>query len=242
MRRVWQALTTFLAAIANWRWFRSAVFVVCLIPAASVIYDLCQVLLWNHPDALGVDPTKTLLHETGEDALAFLLVTLSVTPARRIFKINRVQIVRRLLGVTAFFYALGHVSIYLLLNQLCYSVETCDVRGTWNDILKRKFIFAGMTAFSIMAVLAITSTGGWVRRLKKRWATLHRFVYVAGIAGIVHFIWIQKSDIREPLKWALWLTVLFAIRLYFAWQKRQGPLTRRAAQVPRPKPQPSSPA
>ena len=228
MRRAWQLLTALLAAIANWRWFKPAVFVETLIPGAIVLYDLAQVLVWNHPEALGIEPTKTLLHETGEDALGVLLATLAVTPIRRIFKINRVQIVRRMLGVTAFFYALTHVSIYLMLDQLCYSWQTCDFAGTWEDLLKRKFIFVGMVSFTIMLALALTSTAGWVRRLKKRWVTLHRLVYVAGIAGVIHFIWIQKSDISEPLNWAFWLTVLLGIRVYLAWQKRH------AAARPRP--------
>jgi sulfoxide reductase heme-binding subunit YedZ len=229
MRRVWQTLTSVLAAIANWRWFKTAVFLGCLIPGALIVYDLCQVLLWGHPEALGVDPSKTLLHETGEDALGVLFATLAVTPIRRIFKINRVQIVRRLLGVTAFFYALIHVSMYMVFDQLCYSLETCDLHGTWEDILKRKYIFVGMVAFTSMLLLAVTSTAGWVRRLKKKWITLHRLVYVAGIAGVIHFIWIQKSDISEPMNWVYWLTGLLGIRLFFAWQKRAGRAPRAVA-------------
>jgi sulfoxide reductase heme-binding subunit YedZ len=231
LRRAWHTLVVVLTAIANWRWFKPAVLVACLIPGAIVLFDLGQVLLWNHPDALGVDPTKTLLHESGEDALGVLFATLAVTPIRRIFKINRVQIVRRMLGVTAFFYALVHVSIYLTLDQLCYSIATCDFSGTWQDILKRPFIFVGMVAFTIMLALAITSTGGWVRRLRKNWARLHRLVYVAAVAGVVHFIWIQKSDISEPLNWVFWLAILFGIRIYFARDKRRGNL------APRLKPQ-----
>ncbi len=170
-RTWWRRLSALLAAIANWRFFKPAVFLACLIPGVVLAYNLCQILVWNHPEALGVDPKKTLLHETGEDALGFLVASLMVTPVRRIFKINRVQAVRRLLGVTAFFYALGHVSTYLVFDQLCYSFATCDYSSIWTDILKRKFIFAGMTAFTILTMLAITSTSGWVRRLKKRWVT-----------------------------------------------------------------------
>jgi sulfoxide reductase heme-binding subunit YedZ len=152
-----------------------------------------------------------------------------VTPVRRIFKINRVQIVRRMMGVWAFAYALVHVSVYLVFDRNCYSFGACQYADVWADIIKRKFIFAGMTAFTIMLALAITSTSGWVRRLKKRWVTLHRLVYVAGIAAVVHFIWIQKSDISEPLKWACWLTALLGVRLYFSWRKRQGQFRTRAA-------------
>jgi sulfoxide reductase heme-binding subunit YedZ len=229
MTRAWQTLSRGLSAIVGWRFFKPAVFVASLVPGALVAYDLAQVLIWNHPDALGVDPTKTLLHETGQDTLALLLVTLSITPIRRLFKVNRIQTVRRMLGVTSFFYALAHLSTYLVFDQLCYSYATCDVHGTWEDILKRKFIFAGLTSLSIMLALAVTSTSGWVRRLKKWWGTLHRLVYVAAVSAIVHFIWIQKSDIRQPLRWGAWLAVLLAVRVYLTWQKRATSRTARVA-------------
>lgn len=230
MRRAWLALVTVLSAIANWRWFKTAVLTACLVPAALIAYDLCQLFLWDHPDALGADPAKALQHETGRDALYILFATLAVTPVRRIFKINRVQIVRRMLGVTAFFYAVAHVLTYLIFDQLCYSAATCDLAGTWADILKRRFIFAGMVAFVSMLLLAVTSTSGWVRRLKKNWVRLHRLVYVAAVAAVIHFIWIQKSDIREPLNWAYVLLLLFAIRLFFWWQKRHGAAVSRPPQ------------
>jgi sulfoxide reductase heme-binding subunit YedZ len=151
-------------------------------------YKFCQLLLWNQADALGIEPIKTLQHETGEDALGVLLATLAVTPIRRIFKINRVQIVRRMMGVWAFTYAVVHLLIYLVFDRNCYSFTACQYGEVWADIIKRKFIFAGMLSFTIMLALAVTSTSGWVRRLKKRWVSLHRFVYVAAISGVVHFI------------------------------------------------------
>lgn len=220
VRRAWTGLGHLLAAIANWRYFKPVVWVACFAPGVRLAFDLWRFLNGNET-VLGVDPNVTLLHTTGEYALGFLIASLCVTPVRRMFKINRVQIVRRLLGVTAFFYALAHVLMYLVFDQLCYSVETCDVQNIQTDILKRRFIMAGMVAFSILTVLAITSTTGWVRRLKKRWTTLHRLVYVAAIAGAVHFVWGQKSDIAEPLKWAGYVVVLLGIRVYFAVQKRR---------------------
>jgi sulfoxide reductase heme-binding subunit YedZ len=231
-RRLWAWLAGVLAAIANWRYFKPIVFVGCFIPGILLAIKLGQFLFGYDPNVLGADPNITLLHETGEDALGFLVASLAVTPVRRIFKINRVQIVRRLLGVTAFFYALAHVSMYLIFDQLCYSFATCDYHSLWVDILKRKFIFAGMVAFTILTLLAITSTTGWVRRLKKRWVTLHRLVYVAAIAGVVHYVWGQKSDISEPLKWAGYVTVLLGIRVYFVWQKARGPRPQAPARPP----------
>ncbi len=206
-------LSRLLNAIANWRYFKPAVFAGCTVPALMLGWKF-----WH--DQLGVDPLKTLLHDSGENALGMLFAALSVTPIRRVFKVNGIQKVRRMLGVWAFFYALAHVCIYLGLDQLCYSFETCEFRAIVNDVLKRKFIFMGMIAFSIMTLLAITSTSGWVRRLKKRWQTLHRLVYVAAISAVIHFVWIQKSDISEPLQWAGWLTLLLAIRVYLSIQKR----------------------
>lgn len=219
--RLWQHLTRLLAAIVNWRFFKPALFVACLVPAVVLGFDLWRVLTGRSADALGVDPTKTLLHETGETALFILLATLSITPLRRIFSLNRLQAVRRMLGVWSFVYALLHLSTYLVFDQLCYSAETCQFHAIWEDILKRRFIFAGQTAFAILLVLALTSTTGWMRRLRKNWQRLHRLVYVAAGAAIVHFIWIQKSDISVPLNWALWLAVVLGLRVAFAIQKRR---------------------
>jgi methionine sulfoxide reductase heme-binding subunit len=224
----WQRLGRLLKAIAEWRYFKPAVFVACAVPLAILIFEFSRFLN-GHEDALGVDPVKTLEHETGEDALGLLLITLAVTPVRRLFGVNRLQIVRRMLGVWAFAYALVHVTIYLAFDRNCISLAACQYGEIWTDILKRKFIFAGMTAFSILLVLAITSTTGWVRRLKKNWVRLHRLIYVAAIAGVVHFIWIQKSDIGEPLNWAFWLAALLGVRVYFAWKKRRDTQTTKTA-------------
>jgi len=128
---------------------------------------------------------------------------------------------------SAFTYALIHLSIYLVFDQLCYSLETCEFRAIWEDILKRKFIFVGQFAFLCLLLLAITSTNGWMRRLKRNWTRLHKLVYVAAIAGVVHFIWIQKSDLSEPLKWTAWLAGLLLFRIGWAIFRR-----RPAAQKP----------
>jgi sulfoxide reductase heme-binding subunit YedZ len=216
LARAWERLTALLRAIIHWRFFYVAVWVACLAPGVMLGWEIYE-------GNLGAEPVKTLEHETGEFALGILFVTLAVTPFRRIFKINRIQIVRRMLGVWAFFYALAHLSIYLVFDQLCYSLQTCEFNAIWQDILKRKFIFVGQLAFVCLLLLAITSTNGWMRRLGRNWARLHKLVYVAAIAGVVHFIWIQKSDIEEPLNWAIWLAVLLGIRVFFAWWKRRPP-------------------
>ncbi len=125
-----------------------------------------------------------------------------------------------MLGVWAFTYACLHVAMYLVLDQLCYSLSTCEFRAIKEDILKRRFIFAGMTAFACLVPLAVTSTSGWVRRLKKNWQRLHRLAYVAAAAAVVHYVWIQKSDIRVPLRYAAVLLVLLGVRVYFARRRR----------------------
>ena len=213
---MWQRLTSALAALVGWRFFKPALFVGCLYPAVDLSIRLHWLLKGSDVEALGVDPKATLLHETGETALAILLATLAVTPLRRLLKLNKLQAVRRMLGVWAFVYALLHLTTYLVFDQLCYSLATCDFDAIWQDILKRRFIFVGQFAFAILLVLALTSTTGWMRRLRKNWTRLHRLVYVAAIAGVIHFIWIQKSDLGEPLKWAAALAVLLGIRVYWA--------------------------
>lgn len=156
---------------------------------------------------LGVNPAETLLHQTGRDALALLLTSLAVTPIRRITGWNRVQKVRRMLGLWSFFYAFCHFAIYAVFNHLG------DVAAIWADVVERPFIFSGMLALVILVALALTSTTAAVRRLGRNWQRLHRLVYVAATAGIVHFAWGQKADIREPLVWGTILGALLAVRV-----------------------------
>ena len=224
MRAAWQRLTRLVATIVNWRFFKPAVFIACALPLVDLVVSFWLLYTGRRPDILGVEPAKAMLHMTGEDALAILLLTLSVTPVRRIFGVNKIHNLRRMLGLWAFTYALLHLTIYLVFDQLCYSASTCQFNAIWEDLLKRKFIFVGQLAFLCLLLLALTSTTGWMRRLKKNWTRLHRLVYVAAIAGVVHFIWIQKSDISQPLNWAFWLAVLLVIRVYFAVTKRRARL------------------
>jgi methionine sulfoxide reductase heme-binding subunit len=218
--RFLRAVGRLLAPAVNSRLFKPVVFVACLLPGGLLARRLYLVLEGHDPSALGPDPTKLLEHETGRYALALLLITLTVTPIRRLLGVNRIQTVRRMLGVWSFVYALLHVSVYLTFDQLCYSLETCQFPTIWEDITSRPFIFVGMAAFTILTVLALTSTTGWMRRLGRNWQRLHRLVYVAAAAGTVHFAWGQKADISEPLQWAAYLGVLLALRGYWSLQKR----------------------
>ena len=145
-----------------------------------------------------------------------LLATLAITPIRRLSGWNRIQLVRRMVGVWSFFYGVCHLLIYVVFNH------SGDTAAIWDDVIHRPFIFVGMFTFVMLLVLAATSTNGMMRRLGKNWARLHRLVYVAAIAGVVHCVWGQKADIGEPLRWGAVLAVLLAIRLVYAWRKRQG--------------------
>jgi len=233
LKTAWGQLSKLLNAIANWKYFYWTVFAACTVPLVLLVLKVfaSENLPWYHPGlksfvestigGLGVDVSKALLHETGEDSLGILLATLAITPIRRLFKVNGIQKVRRMVGVWSFAYAVIHVTLYVGLDQACFDWASCSGQLILDDILKRPYIWMGMIAFVAMTLLAITSTGGWVRRLKKKWQTLHRLVYVAGIAAIIHFIWIQKSDISEPLMWAGWLAVFLLIRVYLSFEKRR---------------------
>jgi methionine sulfoxide reductase heme-binding subunit len=198
------------------RYFYPVVFLGCLTPGL--------ILAWKvYAGALGVNPVETLLHQTGRAALGVLLLTLAITPIRRIFGWNRVQVVRRMMGLWAFFYALCHFSTYVVFDQVG------DVAAIAEDVFKRKFIFSGMLALAILLVLAVTSTNGMMRRLGRNWTRLHRLVYVGAMAAAIHFVWGQKSDISEPLTWAGFLAIVLGLRVFFSLRtriaKRRRPVT-----------------
>jgi sulfoxide reductase heme-binding subunit YedZ len=204
MRRLSDAVQRLLQS----RVFYPAVFLGCLWPGLVLIRRTFQ-------GDLGVNPVETLLHETGRTALTLLLVALTITPIRRLTGWNRVQRVRRLIGVWSFAYAFLHFTTYVVFNHMG------DLSAIWSDVTERPFIFMGMLALVILTLLAITSTNGMIRRLGRRWQQLHRLAYVAACAGVVHFIWGQKADIREPLWWAAFLAILLGLRVVFAWRKRR---------------------
>jgi sulfoxide reductase heme-binding subunit YedZ len=225
LRRVPDAIHAFLKT----RWFYGFVFAGCALPLAMLLYRALPVLLpaafpdltlpW--PGDLGVNPVETLEHTTGRDALGVLFAALAVTPIRRLTGWNRVQVVRRTVGVWAFVYALCHFTVYLVFDQLVFSLPGGALQAVIDDVTKRRFIFVGMLAFVILLVLAATSTNGMIRRLGRRWQRLHRLVYVAAVAGVIHFTWGQKADIREPLVWAAGLAVLLGFRVVLSVRKRR---------------------
>lgn len=177
---------------------------------------------------LGVNPIEKVTHVTGLSALVLLLLTLAVTPVRRMARWNRLIQLRRPLGLFAFFYAFLHFSIWMVLDlgfQLSWISE---------DIMERPYITVGFTAFVLLIPLAVTSTRGWIRRLGRRWATLHRLVYITATLGVIHFYWLVKADTSLPLLFAGILTLLLASRIG-PWRekrkRRQAASARRARRL-----------
>jgi sulfoxide reductase heme-binding subunit YedZ len=183
---------------------KAPVFLLCLGPAF--------VLTWKgFHHGLGANPIDVITRTTGRWTLTFLLITLSVTPVRKLSSLTWLVRFRRMLGLFAFFYGSLHLMTYVWLDKFF------DVHAMLHDIAKRRFITAGMTAWSLMLPLALTSTTGWIRRLGgKRWQKLHRLIYCSAAAGVVHFIWLVKADLRRPLTYGAVLAVLLAYRL-IAW-------------------------
>jgi sulfoxide reductase heme-binding subunit YedZ len=183
------------------RRFKPVVFLACLIPLA-----LLGRKAYNH--ALGANAIEVITHATGDWTLRFLLITLSVTPIRKLTGQLWLIRYRRMFGLFAFFYATLHFLTYIWLDKFF------DLHEMLHDIAKRKFITVGFTGFVLLIPLALTSTKGWIRRLGgKRWQALHRLIYFSAIAGVIHYWWLVKADIHLPLEYAGVLTVLLGYRI-----------------------------
>lgn len=194
------------------RILKVVVWLVCAVPAVLLLYRTFVT------GDLGVNPVETLQHETGRPALQILLATLAITPLRRITGWSQLIRLRRMLGLWAFFYAVAHFSIYLVFDQFF------SLSGIADDVVKRRFILSGMVALLAMLPLALTSTKGWIRRLGgKRWQRLHRLIYVAAIAGALHFIWKEKVLTVETVTYFSLTTLLIGYRVVEALRRRNAP-------------------
>ncbi len=189
------------------RILKPVVFVLALVPAAWLVWAAFT-------SNLGVNPAETIQLQTGRWTLRLLLTTLAVTPIRRVTGWNGVVQYRRMLGLFAFFYATLHFASYIVLDQY-FAFDAMMA-----DVIKRPFITVGFAAFVSMLPLALTSTKGWIRRLGRRWQTLHRLVYVAGICAVIHFIWKVKVVIGDPVLYASILAVLLGFRVVWTLRKR----------------------
>lgn len=185
---------------------RAALVQACLVAALLVPLLVLAAGFWR--GGLGPNPVEKITRETGQWTLRLLLATLAVTPLRRALRRPELIRYRRTLGLGAFFYGTLHLMTYLWLDQLF------DWAAIGRDVVKRRFITAGAVSFLAMAPLAATSTRGWIVRLGgRRWQRLHRLVYVAAAAGVVHFWWLVKSDVREPALYGAIFVLLMLARL-----------------------------
>ncbi len=160
-------------------------------------------------DRLGANPIEEITHLTGDFTLRWLLVTLAVTPLRRIFGWAWIAPLRRTFGLLAFIYGTLHMLTWLALDQFF------DWELLVEDVLERRYITAGMLGFLCLAPLAFTSTRGWMKRLGQRWIALHRLAYAAATAGIVHYVWLVKADLALPLAHGAVLASLLGYRMWY---------------------------
>lgn len=174
-------------------------------------------LAWQ--DRLGANPVETLSHRTGDWSLRFLLLTLAVTPLRRLSGWNGLQKFRRMLGLFAFFYVCLHFGVYLIFDQFF------DWAGIVEDVAKRPYITVGFAGWLLLIPLAVTSTNGMIKRLGRNWQRLHRLVYVIGALGVLHYLWLVKADLTEPLLYGGILGVLLGYRLWW-WRTHSATISR----------------
>lgn len=182
------------------RWTKTAVFLLCLVPLFALAW-------WIYKVDLTGNPLEFITHYTGDWTIRFLMITLAVTPLRMLLNRPAISRYRRMLGLFAFFYACLHLTTYIVFDP------HASFDGVVEDIAERPYITMGMAAFAAILPLAITSTAGWVRRLGfKRWQQLHRLIYFSALAGVIHYYWLVKSDVRSPLRYAGIFVVLMLFR------------------------------
>ncbi|MGC1657887.1 MAG: protein-methionine-sulfoxide reductase heme-binding subunit MsrQ [Candidatus Acidiferrales bacterium] len=190
-------------SILTSKWTKVVVFLLCLVPLG--------VLIWRgFQGDLTANPIEFVEHWTGDWTIRFLIITLCITPLRKLLHVPLLIRFRRMLGLFAFFYVCLHFSAWVVLDHFF------NLHEMWTDVLKRRYITVGFTGFVLLLPLAITSTAGWIRRLGgKRWQLLHRAIYFAAIAGVIHYYWLVKSDERKPLQYAGMVGILLAWRIGF---------------------------
>jgi sulfoxide reductase heme-binding subunit YedZ len=192
------------------RWTKPVVFLLCLVPVLILGWRLLAFARaggQGYDAKLTADPIAYITHYTGDWTIRFLLITLAVTPFRKLFGLPKLARFRRMLGLFAFFHGCLHLMTWVWLDKFF------DAREMLKDVEKRRFITMGMTAFALMLPLAITSTDRWVRRLGfERWQLLHRLIYFSALAGVIHYYWLVKSDVRLPLLYGGILAILMLYR------------------------------
>jgi len=183
------------------------VFAAALTPAALLVYGF-------YTNDLTANPLDYITDQTGTWALSFLVISLSVTPIRRLTGWNPIIKLRRMLGLFSFFYALLHMLTWVVL------LNFFDVNEMVKDVFERPFITIGMATFLILLALAVTSNQFSIRRLGRRWQRLHRLAYAAAIGAVIHFWWLVKEDVTEPRRWLVIVTLLLGMRAWWALKRR----------------------
>ena len=181
------------------KYYKPSIFFLSLIPFLLILYKI----IFNK---LGPEPVKEITHFTGEWTLLFIIFTLSMSPLKKITKLNIWISFRRMLGLFLFFYATLHMLTYVAIDY------RLDFQSISKDILTKKFIFVGFAAWILLLPLAFTSSKKAMIYLKDKWKKLHRLIYIISILGIIHFIWLVKKDLTEPLIYAAIVVILLLFR------------------------------
>jgi sulfoxide reductase heme-binding subunit YedZ len=195
---------------------KSLLFVLALLPFARIVWLIVQ--------QVPVEPVEFVTHGTGDWALYLLCATLAITPLRRLTGWNWLIRLRRMLGLYVFFYALMHFLTFL------WADHQFDFGAMWKDVLKRPFITVGFIAFVLLLPLAATSTNAMIKRLGRRWAQLHRLIYLIAPLAILHYWWMKagKHNFEQPIVWGTVLAVLLGLRVVWSWSRTRSPATSRS--------------
>ena len=194
----------------QFRFIKASVFLLALLP-------LLRLIALGFQDRLGANPIEFITRSTGEWTLYFLCITLAVTPLRRLSGWNWLVRLRRMLGLFVFFYVCLHFTTFIWFDHFF------DLQAMWKDIVKRPFITVGFTAFVLLIPLALTSTNAMVRRLGRRWQTLHRLIYVVAVLGMLHFWWMRagKNNFAQPILMGSIVALLLGFRLIYWWSAKR---------------------
>ena len=184
------------------RYLKPSVFILSLFPFFIIAYKI----FFNQ---LGPEPVKEITHHTGEWTLIFIILTLAMTPFKKITKLNVWISLRRMLGLFVFFYATIHMLTYVVIDY------RLDLQSISKDIFTKRFIFVGFAAWLLLTPLALTSSKKAMMLLKDKWKKIHRLIYIIAILGVVHFIWLVKKDLTEPLIYMAIILILLLFRFKF---------------------------
>jgi len=186
----------------NQKYLKMVIFIFSLVPIFFIIYQIIT-------NQLGPEPIKDITHHTGKWTLYFIVITLAMTPLKKITKLNIWINYRRMFGLFIFFYASVHLMTYVGLDY------RFDLASIGDDIIKKKYIFIGFSAWLLLIPLAVTSNKRMVKILKDKWKKLHRLIYLISLFGVIHYLWLVKRDLTEPLIFLAVILILLAFRFKF---------------------------